>query len=206
MELVSYAVLGSSVGVVVGVVEILQRYRDAPFRAVFNGWGAGYVALNAAVSYGAFWVLYHWIGTSPLGGAGRSDALHLLGLAAGAGFGGAALIRARLAIICLPSGQEFRFGPVIVVKTLLLVVDRQLDRQLATERHRMVHELMEGIDFERAKKRLPRELFLEMQGVPVAEAARVPATVGIATAHGCATLPVAIHSNPQLRCDSWEDR
>ena len=54
MELVSYAVLGSSVGVVVGVVEILQRYRDAPFRAVFNGWGAGYVALNAAVSYGAF--------------------------------------------------------------------------------------------------------------------------------------------------------
>ena len=55
--LVSYAALGSLVGVAVGAVEILQRYRDAPFRAVFNGWGIGYVVLNAAVSYGAFWVL-----------------------------------------------------------------------------------------------------------------------------------------------------
>ena len=65
-----------------------------------------------------------------------------MGLAAGAGFGGAALIRARLATIRLPSGQEFGFGPVIVIETLLSVVDRQLDRQLATERYHTVHELM----------------------------------------------------------------
>ena len=101
--LFSYAALGSLVGVVVGAVEILQRYRDAPFRAVFNVWGIGYVVLNAAVSYGAFWVLYHWIGTPPSDASGQSDPLHLLGLAAGAGFGGAALIRARLATIRLPS-------------------------------------------------------------------------------------------------------
>ena len=55
-----------------------------------------------------------------------------MGLAVGAGFGGAALIR----------GQEFGFGPVIVIETLLSVVDRQLDRQLATERYQTVHELM----------------------------------------------------------------
>ena len=101
--LISYAALGSLVGVAVGAVEILQRYRDAPFRAVFNGWGIGYVVLNAAVSYGAFWVLYHWLDTPPADASGQSDTLHLLGLAAGAGFGGAALIRARLATIRLPS-------------------------------------------------------------------------------------------------------
>ena len=139
--LFSYAALGSLVGVVVGAVEILQRYRDAPFRAVFNVWGIGYVVLNAAVSYGAFWVLYHWIGTPPSDASGPSEPLHLLGLAAGAGFGGAALIRARLATIRLPSGQEFGFGPVIVIETLLSVVDRQLDRQLATERYHTVHKL-----------------------------------------------------------------
>ena len=74
--LVSYAALGSLVGVAVGAVEILQRYRDAPFRA---------------------------IDTPPADASGQSDTLHLLGLAAGAGFGGAALIRARLATIRLPS-------------------------------------------------------------------------------------------------------
>ena len=168
-NLFGYAALGFLVGVAVGAVEILQRYRDAPFRAVFNVWGIGYVALNAAVSYGAFWVLYHWIGTPAAAASGQSDTLHLMGLAAGGGFGGAAVIRARLATIRLPSGQEFGFGPVIVIETLLSVVDRQLDRQLATERYLTVHELMDGIDFERAKKRLPRELFLAMQSVPEEE-------------------------------------
>ena len=56
-SLFSYAALGAAVGGVVGAVEILQRYRDAPFRAVFNGWGACHLLLNAAVSYGAFWIL-----------------------------------------------------------------------------------------------------------------------------------------------------
>ena len=137
-SLFSYAVLGSAVGVVVGAVEILQRYRDAPFRAVFNGWGVGYVLLNAAVSYGAFWVLYHWIDAPTPDAPGQNDPLHLLGLAAGAGFGGAALIRARLTTIRLPNGQEVGFGPAIAIETLLAVIDRQLDRQLATERYQTV--------------------------------------------------------------------
>ena len=49
--------------------------------------------------------------TPPSDASGQSDTLHLMGLAAGAGFGGAALIR----------GQEFGFGPVIVIETLLSV-------------------------------------------------------------------------------------
>ena len=36
-----------------------------------------------------------------------------------------------------------------------------------------MHELMVGIDFEGAKRRLPRELFLAMQSVPEEEAAQV---------------------------------
>ena len=117
--------------------------------------------LNAAVSYGAFWVLYHWLDTPPADASGQSDTLHLLGLAAGAGFGGAALIRARLATIRLPSK---RCCPSSIANWT---------RQLATERYHTVHELMVGIDFERAKRRLPRELFLAMQSVPEEEAAQV---------------------------------
>ena len=131
------------------------------------------MVLNAAVSYGAFWVLYHWGGSAASDASGETDPLHLLGLSAGAGFGGAALIRARLATVRLPSGQEFGFGPVIVIETLLSVVDRQLDRQLAAERYHTVHKLMKGIDFDRAKERLPKELLLAMQSVPEVEAAQL---------------------------------
>ena len=48
-------------------------------------------------------------------------------------------------------------------------------RQTASrpERYHTVHELMEGIDFERAKRRLPRELFPAMQSVPEEEATQV---------------------------------
>ena len=84
----SCATLGSLVGVVVGAVEILQRYRDAPFRAACNVWGIAYVVLNAAVSHGAFRVLYHWGGSAASDASGETDPLHLLGLSAGAGFGG----------------------------------------------------------------------------------------------------------------------
>ena len=131
MEPVSYAALDSSVGAVVGVVEILQRYRDAPLRAVCSGGGVDYVVLNAAVSYGAFRVLYHWIETPRLGDAGQPDALHLLGLAAGAGFGGATPTR-EARHHSPPERTGVGFGPVIVVETLLSVVDRQPHRQLTT--------------------------------------------------------------------------
>ncbi|MCY4481242.1 MAG: hypothetical protein OXC12_00050 [Spirochaetaceae bacterium] len=107
-----HAGLGSLVGVVVGAVEILQRYRDAPFRAVFNPWGVGYIVLNPAVSYGAFWVLYYWTGPPPSDAAGHTDPLQLLGLSAGAGFGRATVFRAR-AGHHLPAerqGVRFRAG------------------------------------------------------------------------------------------------
>ena len=79
MEVLSYAALGGAVGMVVGAVEILQRYRDAPFRAAFNGWAAGYLPLNAAVSYGTFWILYYWIDAPVPDASGQTGMQHLLG-------------------------------------------------------------------------------------------------------------------------------
>ena len=49
----------------------------------------------------------------------------------------------------------------------------QLDRQHGVERCRTVHRLMDGIDFDRAKKRLPTELCLALRGVSAEEAARI---------------------------------
>ena len=52
-------------------------------------------------------------------------------------------------------------------------IDHARETASRTERYHTVHELMAGIDFERAKRRLPRELFLAMQSVPKEEAAQV---------------------------------
>ena len=52
-------------------------------------------------------------------------------------------------------------------------IDHRRETASRAERYHTVHELMVGIDFERAKMRLPRELFLAMQSVPEEEAAQV---------------------------------
>ena len=52
-------------------------------------------------------------------------------------------------------------------------IDHPRETASRPERYHTVHELMVGIDFERAKRRLPRELFLAMQSVPEEEAAQV---------------------------------
>ena len=66
-DLLSYAALGSLVGVVVGAVEILPRYSDAPFRPLFSGWGIGYIATERGPVV--------WYRHSALrGAAGRSTA------------------------------------------------------------------------------------------------------------------------------------
>ncbi|MGH7199570.1 MAG: hypothetical protein ACREJB_03135, partial [Planctomycetaceae bacterium] len=40
----------------VGAVEVFQRYRAEPFRALLNRWGGAYVAFNGIVAAAAFWV------------------------------------------------------------------------------------------------------------------------------------------------------
>ena len=52
-------------------------------------------------------------------------------------------------------------------------IDHARETASRPERYHTVHELMVGIDFERAKRRLPRELFLAMQSVPEEGAAQV---------------------------------
>ena len=69
------------------------------------------------------------------------------------------------------------------------MIDRQLDRQLATERYQTVHGLMNRIDFERATKRLPKELFLALQSVPQDRAAQVARPIAEIDRNGRSLIP-----------------
>jgi hypothetical protein len=51
------------------------------------------------------------------------------------------------------------------VQTVLSVLDRELDRLRAQDRFQTVRTLLAGIDFEKAKLRLPLQVFQAMQTV-----------------------------------------
>ena len=82
-----------------------------------------------------------------------------------AGFGSAALLHAKLVNINVSQGREVALGPEIIVQTFLNVIDQELDRARAKIRFDSVHELMEGIDFEKAKTRLTSQIYQAMQQI-----------------------------------------
>ncbi len=168
-------------GALVGAVEVFQRYRAEPFLALLNRWGGAYVAFNAVVAAAAFWVA---VEAEALNSS--SGTLTLLRWAAVAGFGSAALLRAKLLNIKLSDGKEVALGPEIVVQTFLAILDRELDRYRARRRFDTVRKLLLGVDFERAKLRLPLQVFQAMQTVTEEETQRL--MNGVAEVDEMATL------------------
>jgi hypothetical protein len=160
MTLALAFVVAGLLGGLVGAVEIFQRYRAEPFRAVLNPWGAAYLVFNAGTSAIAFWVAAVANSLTE-----KTASLALMQWAALAGFGASALIRAKLLNIKLSDGKEVALGPEIVVQTFLAVLDRELDRYRGQRRFETVRRLMREVDFERAKLRLPLQVFQAMQAV-----------------------------------------
>jgi hypothetical protein len=135
---------------------------------VANPWGAAYLVFNASMALLAFWIAQiaeKLTATTPT--------LDLLQWAALAGFGSSALIRTKLLNIKLAEGKELALGPELVVQTFLAVLDRELDRHRAARRFDTVRRLLTGIDFERAKLRLPLQVFQAMQTVTEEETAKL---------------------------------
>jgi hypothetical protein len=160
VSLVLAYVVAGVIGGLVGAVEIFQRYRAEPFPAVLNRWGAAYLLFNAGMALAAFWVA-----TAARSLTETTAALELVQWAALAGFGSSAVIRAKLLDIKLGDGKELALGPEIVVQTFLAVLDRELDRYRGQRRFDTVRRLLAGVDFERAKLRLPLQVFQAMQAV-----------------------------------------
>lgn len=168
--LATYAI-AAFLGATVGAVEIFQRYRAEPFYALRTRWGAYYVGFNGAMSLVAVWVV------DLAGQLDLTDELELLQWAAACGFGSSVILRAKLINLKLSDGKELALGPEIVIQTFLSVLDRELDRERAGKRWDKVHELFLGIDFDRAKLRLPIQVFQAMQGVTEEETEKLMKSV-----------------------------
>lgn len=149
-------------GGLVGFVEILGRYRDAPFRTAARPASFIYMVINAAAAAAALFMIGVFGVTF-----GLDDKLEQLqwvrvGVA---GFG--AMLILRSSVFVYPMGdREMSIGPGIVFQTLLGALDRRVDRKRAEERADAVDKAMEGVSFSKASDSLPTIAIALMQNLP----------------------------------------
>jgi hypothetical protein len=119
-------------GALTGAAEVLARYRDEPFAAIFSPPGVWYMLLNGVISGAAYGVLDRY-GDNVFPGV--KDGLMRSVLA---GFGAMVVMRSKLFNFKTESGEEYAVGPDAVLSTFLVSVDRKIDRYRSLRRQQIV--------------------------------------------------------------------
>jgi hypothetical protein len=132
--------LAMTIGGVVGVVEIMARYRYAPLRAALSWSGYVYVLVNIVGSGIAFYLLVvFWTDQ-----AQQQDAKELVKLVVAAGFGSLVVLRSSVFKVRV-GDTDVGIGPAAVLDTLLLIADRGVDRREAVSRAQDVSALVSHV-------------------------------------------------------------
>jgi hypothetical protein len=130
-----------SLGALVGLSEILSRYRDEPLLATATTSGMSYLAFNGFVSVMAFGILRKYPGQ--IFPAVQND-LFLTAIVAG--FGAMVVFRSKLFTFKSSDGNEYPIGPAIVLDTILKMIDSKIDRRRATERQTRVYDALADVN------------------------------------------------------------
>jgi hypothetical protein len=150
------------IGGILGLCELLARYRDEPGSAVVNPAAALYIATNvvaALVALGLLNIFRVDFGIP----AAEPGKLRVVLILVG-GLGAMAFFRSSLFTFKL-GDKDVPLGPGLVLQILLDVTDREVDRGRAGPRAVAITEIMAGIDFDKAKAALPAYCFGLMQNV-----------------------------------------
>src|ERR1044071_9380997 len=150
------------IGVLVGVGELVSRYRDAPEHAIRTTPALLYIALNAVAAVAALALVESFgvvKGTDHAAGITRV----LL-----AGFGAMAFFRTSVFTIRV-GDQDVSIGPVAFLQIVLHAADRAVDRVRADARASAVAACMSGVSFQAAQAALPAFCMQLMQNVPADE-------------------------------------
>lgn len=153
-------------GVLVGVGELVSRYRDEPTRALFARQGGLipallYVTINALAALAALGLI-HVFGWTFGGAAELPSTRHTQVLVAG--FGAMAFFRSSLFTLRV-GGQDVGVGPSSVLQIILDAADRAVDRRRARGRSGEVSEIMRDVSFEKASEALPAYCLALMQNL-----------------------------------------
>jgi hypothetical protein len=159
-------------GFLVGVTELISRYRDKPTAPLGTWPGVIYIATNVIASVSALWVLQRQGVTFDFGGILPPELAQVLL----AGFGAMLLFRSALFVVRV-GDSDVSIGPAAVLQIILNAADRACDRLRAGPRSARVYQIMRGISFERAKLALPLHCFSLMQNVSTAEQTQLMQTI-----------------------------
>lgn len=161
-----FYLLSFALGAVIGISELISRYKDAPLRALLTMPALLYVGLNGAASLGALALVRQMGWMDTVGGGNPASQIVLQSLAAG--FSAMALFRTALFTIRV-GNADIGVGPAAFLQILLSAADRACDRTRARPRAIAVQQIMSGVSFVRAKQALPSLCFGLMQNVGVEE-------------------------------------
>lgn len=132
------------IGVVVAVIELVTRYRDDIAKALTSLPALFYVLLNGVIAlFAATLLTSYYPDVVRLAGTSKiNDGM----LAVVAGFGSLAILRAGIMKVRVGS-NEISVGPALIIEQLLAVIDRLVDRRMASYRGDITDELAPKIVF-----------------------------------------------------------
>ena len=137
----------AAIGGIVGVGELVSRYRDEPAKAMFTLPALLYVGLNASAALMALAATSAANTDLGVGQAGTDGTLevHWTPVIA-AGLGAMAILRSALFMVRTQDGTDLQVGPGSLVQSLLEAADRSLDRVRAQQRAWTVARVMERLE------------------------------------------------------------
>jgi hypothetical protein len=149
------------IGAIVGVSELIARYKDNPGRAIRTPPALVYVAINGLASLFALTALVTFGWTADTSATPEAQRLVLI---LAAGFGAMALFRSSLFVVRVGS-TDVGVGPVALLQILLAATDRGVDRKRASDRAEKVVQIMKDLEFAVAYNALPPFAIMLMQNL-----------------------------------------
>ena len=143
----------AALGGIVGVSELISRYKDDPWAAIKSWPAIFYLSINSAASVGALLLM-------PDGWLGLSRGMRILM----AGISAMAFFRTSLFVV-RAGDRDVGVGPSGFLQIFLGAADRAVDRKRAAARSDAVDKVMKGVDFAKAWKALPPYCLALMQNI-----------------------------------------
>lgn len=155
----------------VGTGELVSRYRDEPGRAFKSPAATFYLVLNVAAGVFALAMIDVFDWRFGFHAEGNPQALAWIRVMI-AGTASMTLLRSSLFLVRI-GNQDVGIGPSSFLMVLLKATDRAVDRRRATERDKIISDVMKDVSFTKAFAVLPAHCFGLMQNLSKEEQAEV---------------------------------